>query len=155
MKYRAIAVSTALFALVAILAFAEDAVQPVFTDSKGLAIRGYDPVAYFELSKPVKGSEQFKYQWMGATWRFSSESNRDRFSKDPEKYAPQYGGYCAYGVTEGYAAATDPQAWKIVDGKLYLNYDKEVGRLWSKNIAKNIHKADSLWPQIPKKAIQQ
>src|SRR5512135_2769630 len=88
----------------------------------GVAIRGYDPVAYFTESKPVEGSKQFTFEWQGATWRFASAANRDLFAKTPEKYAPQYGGYCAYAVSQGHTATIDPQRWRIVDGKLYLNY---------------------------------
>ena len=93
---------------------------PVFSDRDG-AIRGYDPVAYFTQGKPVKGSREYTHQWNGATWRFASAQNRERFAAAPAKYAPQYGGYCAYGVASGYAVKIEPDAWSVVDGKLYLN----------------------------------
>ena len=91
-------------------------VDPVYQHG-GLAIRGYDPVAYYQQSAPVKGSSQFSFQWQGATWLFASADNRDRFQAEPERYAPQYGGYCAYAVSKGRTASIDPEAWKIVDGK--------------------------------------
>jgi len=95
----------------------------------GLAIRGYDPVAYYQQSAPVKGSSQFSSQWQGARWLFASAENRDRFQAEPEHYAPQYGGYCAYAVSKGRTASIDPEASKIVDGRLYLQQggSKEVG----------------------------
>jgi len=89
---------------------------------RGLAIKGYDPVAYHKEGKPVKGSNKFELKWKDATWRFASTEHRDLFRADPEKYAPRYGGYCAWAVAQGTTASVDPKnAWKIVDGKLYLN----------------------------------
>jgi YHS domain-containing protein len=120
---------------------------PVFSDRDG-AIRGYDPVAYFTEGKPVKGSREFTHLWNGAAWRFASAANRDRFAAAPEKYAPQYGGYCAYGVAGGYAAKIEPDAWSVVDGKLYLNYDKRVQASWKSDIPGYIRKADANWPAV-------
>ena len=119
----------------------------VFTDS-GAAIRGYDPVAYFTDSKPVKGDAKYTYSWKGATWRFASAANRDAFAASPEKYAPQYGGYCAYGVAGGYAVSTVPEAWTVRDGKLYLNYSAGVQKDWRKDPAGYIRKADGNWPKV-------
>lgn len=116
----------------------------------GVAIRGHDPVAYFVESKPVKGSDDFEVEWNGATWRFSSARNRDTFKATPETYAPQYGGYCAWAVSQGYTAGIDPDAWKIVDGKLYLNYSKDVQKDWEADIAGNIRKGDQNWPKLLK-----
>ena len=96
------------------------AVSPVNT-SWGVALKGHDAVAYFTESKPIKGSGKHEFEWMGARWRFSSAENRDLFAKNPENFAPQYGGYCAYAVSQGITADIDPEAWKIVDGRLYLN----------------------------------
>jgi YHS domain-containing protein len=110
------------------------------------AVSGYDTVAYFKAGKPVKGSEQFKTNYQGAVWLFSSQANLDAFKANPEKYAPQYGGYCAYGLSRGKLVSADPEAWKIVDGKLYLNYDKDVQQLWSAQQADYIKKADAAWP---------
>lgn len=118
----------------------------VFSDG-GAAIRGYDPVAYFTEGKPVKGKPELTHQWKGATWRFASAANRERFAAAPEKYAPQYGGYCAYGVASGYAVKTEPDAWSVVDGKLYLNYDRNVQASWVKDIPGYIRKADANWPR--------
>ena len=116
----------------------------------GVALKGYDPVAYFTLGKPVKGERKFQHKWMGATWWFSSAANRDLFVANPEKYSPQYGGYCAYGVSEGHKASVDPKAWTIVDGKLYLNYDSGVQETWRKDTPGHISKADKNWPRIAK-----
>lgn len=117
----------------------------IFADSAG-AIRGYDPVAYFAEGRPVKGLREFSHQWQGATWRFASAQNRERFAADPRKFAPQYGGYCAYGVANNYAVSVDPAAWRIVDGKLYLNYSKGVQADWNRDIPGYIGKADANWP---------
>jgi YHS domain-containing protein len=131
-------------------AVAKDKVAPVFAPDTTVAIRGYDPVAYFKDSKPVKGSPQFSAQWMGATWQFSTAENRDSFKQAPEKYAPQFGGYCAWAVGHNYTASTDPDAWKIVDGKLYLNYSKSVQEKWEQERAKWITEADRNWPGLHK-----
>jgi YHS domain-containing protein len=114
----------------------------------GTAIEGYDPVAYFNDDHPVEGDSDYLYEWMGATWYFASAENRDLFVADPEKYAPQYGGYCAWAVSQGYTAKIDPQAWTIVDDKLYLNYSKDVRTQWSQDVRGNISKADDNWPAI-------
>jgi YHS domain-containing protein len=115
------------------------------------AIRGYDPVAYFTEGKPVQGKEEFVYNWNNASWYFSSAQNLNLFKANPEKYAPQYGGYCAYGLSNGYKASTVPEAWTIVNGKLYLNYSLKVRDTWDKNRAERIANADKSWPQIKDK----
>jgi hypothetical protein len=125
-------------------------VEPVNKDGKGVALKGYDAVAYFEQNQPVKGSDQFSYQWMGATWLFSKAQNRDKFAADPQQYAPQYGGYCSYAVSQGHTASIDPNAWRIVDGKLYLNYSKGVQKTWEKDTAGYIQSADQNWPGLHK-----
>jgi YHS domain-containing protein len=114
----------------------------------GIAIEGADPVAYFTEGAYVPGSEQFTHDWSGVTWYFASAANRDTFVSNPEQYAPQYGGFCAWAVSQGYTAPIDPQAWKIVDGKLYLNYDRNVQAKWEKDVPGNIAKADANWPQV-------
>jgi len=124
---------------------------PVHSTFLGGAIQGYDPVAYFTEGRSVEGSRQFSHQWNGATWRFASAANRDRFAQSPEKYAPQYGGYCAFGVASGYAVKIDPQAWNVVDGKLYLNYSLAVQADWKKDVPGYIRKADSNWPRVLEK----
>lgn len=118
----------------------------------GKAIRGYDPVAYFTESKPVKGNEKLVYSWNNANWYFSSQENMDLFKASPEKYAPQYGGYCAYGLSNGYKAPTDADAWTIENGKLYLNYNTEVRGMWNKDRKERIEKADKNWPTIKNKS---
>ncbi len=127
------------------------AIEPINKTSDGVAIKGYDPVAYFVDGKPVKGSRGFEYVWMGAKWHFSSPEHRDLFIKNPEKYAPKYGGYCAYAVSRGSTADIDPEAWTIVDGRLYLNLSKKIRDKWSKDIPGNIKKADENWPNILKR----
>ena len=122
--------------------------EPTVYQENGIAIKGTDPVAYFRQGTPVRGSTQFTYQWGGATWRFSSAENRDLFIANPEQYAPQYGGYCAWAVSQGYTAAIDPNAWKIVDGKLYLNFNRRVQRQWERDIPGNIARADRNWPGV-------
>lgn len=114
----------------------------------GIAIDGTDPVAYFTQFTAVTGLRKFSYDWKGATWRFASAANRKAFKADPVRYAPQYGGYCAWAVAQGYTAKIDPDAWKIVDYKLYLNYSKSVQRKWAADIPGNIIKADHNWPGI-------
>lgn len=123
------------------------AIDPVF-ETDGVAIVGYDAVAYFTDAKAVEGKKQHSFDWYGATWQFVSEANRAAFAKDPQKYAPQYGGYCAFGVSRGYAVKVDPTAWKVVDGKLYLNYNHDVQAEWAKDIAGHIEKADANWPKV-------
>lgn len=118
---------------------------------KGVAVGGYDPVAFFTAGKPVRGSKDITLEHQGAVWRFSTEQNRDAFKADPARYAPQYGGYCAWAVGQGYTAKGDPNAWKIVDGRLYLNYNQDVQATWNKNIASNVAKADANWPSVLKK----
>jgi YHS domain-containing protein len=123
------------------------ALDPIF-NTDGLAIQGYDPVAYFTEGKPVYGKPEFTHDFAGATWQFASAANRDAFAAEPERYAPQYGGYCAWAVSEGYTASTDPAAWRIEDGKLYLNYSKSVQSRWARDIPGNISKADANWPGL-------
>lgn len=118
------------------------------TSFGGVAIDGYDPVAYFENDEAVEGDGRFTLDWNGATWRFASSANRDAFASNPEKYAPQYGGYCAWAVSQGYTAPVNPEAWRIVEGKLYLNYSKGVQKRWAADIPGNISKADSNWPGL-------
>lgn len=131
-------------------ALAGSPADPVNKNSGGVAIKGYDPVAYFTDSKPVKGSPQFTHQWNGATWQFASASHRDEFAKSPEKYAPQFGGYCAYGVSQNHTAPIDPEAWTVLDGKLYLNYSQGVKKTWSKDTPKYLEQAEENWPALHK-----
>lgn len=135
---------TLAFLLLALPLFAID---PVY-EMDGVAIAGYDAVAYFTDAKAVEGTNHYSFDWYGATWHFVSEANRDAFAKAPEKYAPQYGGYCAFGVSRGYAVKVDPTAWKIAGGKLYLNYNHDVQAEWAKDIAGHIARADANWPKV-------
>jgi len=136
--------------LLGAIAFAGSPVSPVNTTGRGIAIKGYDPVAYFKQGAPVKGTPQFQHQWMGATFQFASAENRDAFAANPDQYSPRYGGYCAYAVSEGHTANIDPEAWKIVDGKLYLNYSKGVQQKWAKELETRIQRADRNWPALHK-----
>lgn len=124
--------------------------DPVYQSFRGTAIDGTDPVSYFTEGRPVEGKSGITFDWNGATWRFASEANRDRFAAAPEKYAPQYGGYCAFAVAKGSTASTDPEAWSIVDGKLYLNYSKSIRSQWEQDIPGNIQAADKNWPDVLK-----
>jgi YHS domain-containing protein len=119
--------------------------------TNGIAIKGYDPVAFFKESKPVMGHDPLSYQWKGATWLFSSKENLEAFKAQPVKYAPQYGGYCAYGAAEGHKAPTETNTWTILDDKLYFNYNQEVRGMWMKNHKANIDKANANWDKIKDK----
>jgi hypothetical protein len=131
------------------LAATVHAVAPVNKTLLGsLAVDGYDPVAYFTEGKPVEGKKEFTTEWNGAKWRFASAANRDLFVAEPAKYAPQYGGYCAWAVANNYTADADPEAWAVVDGKLYLNYDEKVQEKWRQDVPGNIAKADQNWPKL-------
>jgi len=112
------------------------------------AIEGVDSVAYFSQKKPVEGSRKFSVDWDGATWRFVSAQNRDLFKANPKKYAPQFGGCCAFAVSRGYTAGIDPEAWSIVDGKLYLNYSLSVRDQWSEDVPGNIKLGKKNWPGL-------
>lgn len=136
-----------LFLLLGWIGGAQAAKEPVFSTDAG-AIRGFDPVAYFVSGKAIKGDKAFTAHFNGADWYFTSTENRDRFAAEPGKYAPQYGGYCAWAVSNGYTASIDPEAWSIVDGKLYLNYSQGVKRKWSRDIPGNINAADANWPRV-------
>jgi YHS domain-containing protein len=114
---------------------------------EGSAIRGYDPVAYFTNGEPTQGKETISYQYSGATWQFATEDHRDVFVADPEKYTPQYGGFCAYAMANGFFVSTDPHAWQIHEDKLYLNYSEGVRERWRKNIPKYVAKADENWAE--------
>ena len=113
-----------------------------------VAIEGTDPVAYFTEGRPVEGTKAHSLEYMGATWRFASAENKAAFEADPEKYAPQYGGYCAWAVSQGYTAGIDPDAWTIVEGKLYLNYNESVMKTWLADRDALIDRADANWPGL-------
>ncbi|MEP1442636.1 MAG: YHS domain-containing (seleno)protein [Hyphomicrobiales bacterium] len=119
-------------------------------NSGGKAIRGYDPVAYFKVGKPVKGKGKFSTKWQGATWRFASQENLDAFKKSPKKFAPVYGGYCSWAMSQGRIATTVPEAWDIVGGKLYLNFSLGIRRKWRTDIRGHIKQANRHWPKVSK-----
>lgn len=118
---------------------------------KGIAIQGYDPVAFFTEHKPVMGADSLSYTWQDAQWRFSSQKHLNLFKANPEGYAPQYGGYCAYGTADGHKAPTKVETWTIEQGKLYFNYNEKVKERWVKDIPGYIQKADQNWPVIKDK----
>lgn len=116
----------------------------------GAAIKGYDPVAYFTAGRPVRGRPEFSLDHNGARWHFSSADNRRLFEMDPARYVPAYGGYCAYGVAQGYLVKIEPDAWAIRDGRLYLNYDRSVQRQWAADPPAFIKAGDANWPRLIK-----
>ncbi|MDH4154476.1 MAG: YHS domain protein [Nitrospira sp.] len=121
-------------------------------ERNGLAIDGYDPVAYFTEQKPVKGSPEFRTDYHGVTFQFASAVHREAFITEPAKYAPQYGGFCAYGMAKGYKAVIDPAAFTVVHEKLYLNYSESVRTRWLSDIPGYIQKADANWPEVQRQA---
>ena len=124
------------------------AMGPVNKDDRGVAVKGYDVIGYFDEKRPVKGKADFKYEYQGATYLFASAAHRGRFAGDPERYLPQYGGYCAYGMAKGHKAPVDPEAWSVIDGRLYLNYSLGVRTDFSKDTARNIEDAGKNWPKL-------
>lgn len=123
--------------------------DPVYTGLlSNTGAGGYDTVSYFKTGEPVKGSTKFTTEYMGATWRFSTAENLALFEENPERFAPAYGGYCAWAVSQGYLAKGDPQHWAIRDGRLFLNYDESVQQRWLKDTEAFIRQADRNWPQV-------
>ena len=129
-------------------AFAE---PPVFLNGEGVALTGYDPVAYFTDNKPVQGQKAISFRYQDATYYFASEAHREAFQANPEKYLPQYGGYCAYGASFGHKAPGDPTQWSVVNGKLYINYNERVQQQWTAARDATIEKADKVWVDIKNK----
>jgi YHS domain-containing protein len=132
----------------ALVAHPAAAQTPEIYAEGGVAIGGTDPVAYFTQGRPVRGERGHALMWHGVEWHFSSEETRAAFEADPVRFAPQYGGWCAWAVAEGYTASSTPDAWAIVDGKLYLNYSRGIQRRWERDIPGNIDRADANWPAI-------
>ncbi|WP_034851226.1 YHS domain-containing (seleno)protein [Inquilinus limosus] len=134
----------------AIPAARAEAPRPVNTlgSTDSVAIRGYDPVAYFREGAPRQGKPEFAVQHDSATWWFASAENKAQFESDPQKYLPAFGGFCAYGTSQGYLVKVEPEAWSIVDGRLYLNYDLGVREMWLKDTKGYIEKANSNWPGL-------
>jgi YHS domain-containing protein len=124
--------------------------SPIFApDDK--AIKGYDVVAFFTMHHPVKGVDSLAYDWQGVHWLFSTRSNLQAFQTNPAQFAPQYGGYCAYGASQGHKAPIDVETWTIVGNKLYFNYDSDVKEKWVKNEPAYIQDANQKWPDIKDK----
>ncbi len=125
---------------------------PIWTSfGSNLAIGGYDPVAYFTLGRPTQGVATFKTTYQGAEFRFATAANRAAFIANPARYAPQFGGYCAWAVSQGYTAGVDPNAWAVVDGKLYLNYNRTIQARWQADRANLIVVGHQNWPSVLKK----
>jgi len=140
-----IAIMMAFAGLTAGAAMADGAIYTgIFNDR---AVDGYDAVAYFTSGKPVKGNKKFQIDYKGAEWRFASKANMELFQANPDKYAPQYGGYCAWAMARGHTASGDPKQWAIVDGKLYLNYDAKIKAKWDVDRPGFIAKADVEYPR--------
>lgn len=145
-------------ALIALLLSAAALAAPPINTLKGgffarrsdTAILGYDPVAYFTDGKPMKGDDAYVTEWMGAKWKFASAAHRDLFKAEPEKYAPQYGGYCAYGVAQDNLVSIEPDKFAIIDGKLYLNYNEDVQQKWLKDPAGFNRAADAKFQTLLK-----
>ncbi len=152
MKIRSMILAVAVSGLPLIAAApAAQAEPPIYTGVfSNTALQGHDPVAYFTEGKPVKGDEAFTTEYMGAEFRFASAANRDAFLADPHAYAPQYGGYCAWAMADGKHAKGDARHWRIVDGKLYLNYNKSIQKKWDADIPGFIERADTEWSDIDK-----
>ncbi len=146
MKRTLIVLASLMLSCASLPAPAKDFV-PLNSDN-GLALKGYDPVAYFRVSKPVEGQAAFSHDWSGAEWRFSSQANLEAFRADPQRYAPQFGGYCAYAVAHGYVAPIDPAAWHIENGRLYLNYDADTQEKWLAQRPRFIPKAERNWTKM-------
>ncbi|MFT5774957.1 YHS domain-containing (seleno)protein [Hyphomonas sp.] len=150
MKLRPLLIAAAL-ALSPALAFAPAAAaEPAIYTGRfsSIALQGYDTVAYFETGAPAKGSKDFTAEYKGANFKFTSAEHRDAFIADPAAYAPQYGGYCAWAMADGKHAKGDAAYWKIVEGKLYLNYNSDIQGKWNADVPGFISKADTEWSAL-------
>jgi len=121
-----------------------------FNETDGVAIGGFDPVSYVAEQKAVRGSAEFTSLYQGSVFQFSNAANRNAFAANPQKFAPRYAGYCAFGVSRGYKAVTSPDAFTVVDGKLYLNYNLAVKSMWARDMPGYISKADGNWAAVEK-----
>ena len=137
-------------ALLALPAGAQNLKGTINTGPDNVAIKGYDTVAYFTDGQPTKGKHEFAFSWNDAQWHFANARHRDLFAARPERYAPQFGGFCAASLTRGKVKVTDPEAWSIVDGKLYLGSSKKFSRKFQQNPAENIKKAEAAWAKSQK-----
>jgi len=151
MRNNVVKLVLAALSLAAVPAAAHAANKPapaIYTAADGLAVGGYDVTAYFERGKAIRGSARHELMLRGATWRFASADSKARFQANPAAYAPQFGGYCAWAVSQGYIASGDPQQWKIVDGKLYLNFNARAKELWEADQAEAIKRGHANWPGV-------
>jgi YHS domain-containing protein len=145
--FAALAFALGALTLTAAPAFADK--PPVYTAILSrVAVDGYDPVAYFTTGRPTRGSNEYRTTYQGYEYRFASGANLAAFTASPARYAPQYGGYCAWAVSQGYTAPGNPSNWRIVDGRLYLNYNDEIQRRWEGDIPGHIRSANSNWPNV-------
>lgn len=134
-----------------LIATRASAAEPNVYQEAGIAIDGADAVAFFDLGEddaPVLGLPEHAVEWNGATWQFASEENRAMFEANPEAYAPAFGGYCAYAAARGYVASTVPEAWTVVDGRLFLNYSLRIRRRWLREIPDAIGRGDANYPAM-------
>lgn len=144
MKFISLQILTLIFAI------SIHAQEGHFFNTNGVAIKGYDPVAYFSQNKALKGNDSITMEWSGSIWKFTSKENLQLFTTDPKKYAPAYGGFCAYGTSEKHLSPTDPNAWTIVNDRLYLNYNLKVKEIWVKDTTSRIISADNYWAGLKK-----
>lgn len=136
-----------VFTIFSFSVFASD--DPIYTGMfSSKALDGYDTVAYFKVNKAVEGLNKYSTEYKGATWLFSNKENLDAFVADPEKYAPQYGGYCAYAISKNKTASGDPELWSILDNKLYLSYNEDIVKKWDKDKKNIVVNADKNWPKV-------
>ena len=141
--------------LIAMIAASRLASAGEYFEVDGLALRGYDPVAYFDLGTPTRGLPNYNTTHKGSKFLFASAKNQAAFAAEPEKYAPQFGGFCALGTANGYKVATEPDAFTVVDGKLYFNYNRQVLELWKQDQAGYISKANRNWPEVSKQPMRE
>ena len=125
--------------------------RKINTTAENVAVKGFDTVAFFTAERAVEGNPQYSFIWNGAKWYFSSAENMEKFKAAPDAYAPQFGGYCAWAVSKGYTADGDPNVWKIVDGKLYLNYNQQVKEKWEADEQQRIEEGKRNWEEFKKK----
>jgi hypothetical protein len=147
-QFLRLAAALLLFTMTAAPALIAGGEPEIYRSRGNLALGGYDAVAYFTDGKPVKGTSTFEYRWKDAVWRFATADHRDQFAKEPARFAPQFGGYCAYAVSQGHTASGDPLVWRVVNGKLYVNYSRQVATMWQKDIPGYIAKAEHNWPSV-------
>ena len=146
--FRALLIALTLTLLPATQAAAELRSPEIYKDFRGIALKGYDTVAYHLERKPVKGKDSFAYEWKDAIWFFKSAENRDMFIADPERWAPQYGGYCAWAIAKGSTRPINPTIFRIFDDKLYLNLNMKVHKEWLDAHGSFIAQANEKWPDV-------